>query len=246
MRQTTRTIAALALLVSLGAPRAVLAQAEAAAVPQHSGTVEFLSGGVGETELAQMKAQASGYNLKVLTATPSGAYLGSADLTIADAQGRRILSTRTLGPLFYARLPAGRYVVTARSGAQVQEKTVRVGAGASPELTFTLAAPEDQAPNRAGTATPEGRARVEDKGVSLYDLDPGAADRARTQVNRYEVYPDGTMRALGPNEVLPGGRSVDGDSGAATIHVAPVEPGTVQPASPGIEPAPAPGTPPPY
>ena len=73
--------------------------------------------------------------------------------------------------------------------------------------------------------------------MSLYDLDPGAADRARAQVNRQEVYPDGTSRPIAPKEV-PRGRSIDAISDAVTDHAAPVEPGAAAPANPGVEPAP--------
>ena len=226
--------AALALLLSLSASRSALAQPGPAPVPQQSGSVEFLSGGVTETELAQIRSQASNYNLKVRTAAPSGAHIGSAEITIADALGGNLLlSTRARGPLFYARLPEGRYVVTAKSGNQVQRKTVRVGSAAAPEVTLTLAATENRVANPAATASPGSRARVKHEGVSLYDLDPSAAARAKTQVNRYEASPDGTNGARSLNEV-PGGRSVDEISEAVTNQGAPVEPGVeTQAADPG-------------
>jgi len=233
MRSTTNMSAVLLTMVVMAVPGAALGQAQnAGAQMKHDGSVEFISGGIGDTERARMRAQAASYNFKVVTATPGGAYVGSADITIVDAQGEMVLSTRTRGPLFYARLPEGRYAVTVRSGDQAEQRTVRVGSGAAPEVIMTLGVPEQ---NRAGN--PAARARIVDEGVSLYDLDPGAAERAKTQVKRYEVYPDGSTRLLGPNE-QPGASRDDAEPAAGTIRDEPLEPGT--------EHAPTPPAAPPY
>jgi len=63
----------LAALLMLATPKLVAAQAEIAAIPQHAGPVEFISGGAGDAERAAMRAKAVHYNLKVVMTTPSGA-----------------------------------------------------------------------------------------------------------------------------------------------------------------------------
>lgn len=205
---------------------------------QRLGQIEFMSGGVGEDELAGMRALALDYNLKIVTATPSGAYLAGLDLAVTDAGGSLVLSTSTRGPLFYARLPEGRYVVKISAGSQVQERAVQVGSGTSPEIVMTIgAAPPERATARPAepasgrvrdNAAAAQRARIEDRGISLYDLDPNAAARAKAQVNRYEVYPDGTTRQLGPADGAPAPSENDAELPSS---VEPVQPGSVDPSS---------------
>jgi len=41
------------------------------------------------------------------------AYVADVTISVADAQGREVLRVKSDGPLFYAKLPAGRYQVSA-------------------------------------------------------------------------------------------------------------------------------------
>jgi hypothetical protein len=161
---------------------------------QRSGTIEYLSGGVGEIEREQFRAVGDRYNLKVTTTTDGGGYVSGVDLAIDDANGSRLLETRTNGPLFYAQVPEGRYTVRVRANGQSLERSVRVGTGAAPQLVFRIAAPAVAPSPYTG---PSGDSVVRDEGLSLYSLDPGAGARARKQLNYYEVLPDGTTRPLG-------------------------------------------------
>ena len=77
--------------------------------------VPHRSGGVSVEDFAELRSQASDYNLKlVLAARGSGAYLADVDVTVRSLPSREVvLEHRTDGPQLLAALPAGRYEVTA-------------------------------------------------------------------------------------------------------------------------------------
>lgn len=93
------------------------------------GGVSYMSGGVGEDERAAMRAVASDYNVALVFAdTASGAYLADVAVDIRNASGATMLKAVSEGPWLYARLPVGRYKVSARVGGTVLARTVAVGA----------------------------------------------------------------------------------------------------------------------
>jgi hypothetical protein len=93
-------------------------------------SAEFVSGGVGLEARQQMKSQEGEFNLHLeFATTPSGEYLADVEVTITDARGGNVLSTRAEGPWLFARLPAGSYTVAARAGDTVRRQQISVGAG---------------------------------------------------------------------------------------------------------------------
>lgn len=108
----------------------------AVAVPAHaaeqSGRIDYVSGGVSlparDALLAQARDQR--YNLHLeFVAAPAGEYLADVQVTITDARGSQILSTRTEGPWLFARVPPGSYKVTARYGDTSRTQALGVGEG---------------------------------------------------------------------------------------------------------------------
>lgn len=91
-----------------------------------SSNVTFVTGGVGETERSQMNEISEAFNLRVIIAKANGDYLSGVNLTIRDQKGTPMLSTVTQGPLLMARLPPGRYTVTANLGSEVRQEIVTV------------------------------------------------------------------------------------------------------------------------
>jgi hypothetical protein len=77
----------------------------------------YLSGGVGINERAQMKHLVKNYAVKLIFDVDSGsypgAYLSAVRVKIQKAGGRVLLDAVSNGPWFFAKLPAGRYLVTA-------------------------------------------------------------------------------------------------------------------------------------
>ena len=103
-----------------GATEAVLPVAKTAA------GVSYITGGVGDEELAEIKAQEHNFNAHVLLSSTSGEYMSEATIRFLDSSNAEILRVDDVGPFFYATLPAGTYKVEAasNSGAVQSKKLV--------------------------------------------------------------------------------------------------------------------------
>lgn len=75
--------------------------------------IMHVSGGVGEDEAAKLLALQNTFNLKLLFTLLEGNYLADVGVVITDAANNRIVDHTAQGPLFMAKMPAGRYTVTA-------------------------------------------------------------------------------------------------------------------------------------
>lgn len=100
--------------------------------------ITYVSGGIGEDEVAAMKKMAAQYSLRVIVAGQSGEYLSDVDVTIASAAGKQVFSARTDGPILLVRLPAGRYRVSAASGQASAAHAVVVPAHGTAQLDLHL------------------------------------------------------------------------------------------------------------
>lgn len=100
--------------------------------------ISYVSGGIGGAERAALRAAASSYNLHLLFAGQgSGEYLSSVKVTIANQSGVVVLDAVSDGPYFMARLPAGRYRVTADAGGgAAQTRVVAVPDRGSASASF--------------------------------------------------------------------------------------------------------------
>lgn len=113
-------------IVTLGSMLA--ARVATAAPPSAPGPVAAVSGGVTEEERERLNAMAQDFNLKIVMATRSGAYLADVAVVVRDEAGKPVLETRADGPWVLARLPAGRYSVEGSANGAAVRKTVAVGA----------------------------------------------------------------------------------------------------------------------
>jgi hypothetical protein len=89
------------------------------------GQVTYITGGVGQEEAAAMRLQAQRFPLSlefIKAAKPSAEFLSGVNVTIKDQQGKTVLSTVSDGPILLARIPPGRYTVTATAQDQVEAK----------------------------------------------------------------------------------------------------------------------------
>ena len=86
-----------------------------------------MSGGVSEEARDNLRAIAQDFNLKLILATKSGAYLSDVAVVVSDERGQRLLDAKSEGPWFYAKLPSGRYSIEASANGTVVRKTVKVG-----------------------------------------------------------------------------------------------------------------------
>lgn len=99
---------------------------------QTSDGINYITGGVGDEELAVLKAQEDNYNAHLLLTSMNGEYMGDVALNFLDKQGNEVLKVDSAGPLFYVNLPAGTYNVEATSSSGlIQKAKLTAGAKAS-------------------------------------------------------------------------------------------------------------------
>jgi hypothetical protein len=75
--------------------------------------ISFVSGGFGVEERAALRTMGEKDNLQLSFALQNKEYLGGAKILIKDERGNQVLETISDGPLFYAKLPEGKYIVMA-------------------------------------------------------------------------------------------------------------------------------------
>jgi hypothetical protein len=92
---------------------AFVASARADAIVHSEGGIAFVSGGVGTDSIDRLNSLASDFDLKLVFALESGAYLSKVTVVIADAQGKPLLDTVSEGPWLLASLPTGSYRIVA-------------------------------------------------------------------------------------------------------------------------------------
>jgi hypothetical protein len=81
--------------------------------------IAYVTGGVGQDEVAAFRGLASGYNMRATFTTGSGEYLSGVVVQVARPDGTVVFSATSDGPYLFARLPQGRYRLTASlDGAQ--------------------------------------------------------------------------------------------------------------------------------
>ncbi len=98
---------------------------------QKSGDVMYLTGGIGDEEMAQLKAEENNYNVRIMMSATGGAYIGDVMVRVIDDKGAVVATSESAGPYFYIQLPAGTYVVemTSRAGG-IKKATVKAPAKA--------------------------------------------------------------------------------------------------------------------
>ncbi|MFY9287421.1 MAG: hypothetical protein WAO98_02840 [Alphaproteobacteria bacterium] len=93
--------------------------------PMQIGGIWYVTGGIGDEERDELKAVKGDYNFHVMSASKNGAFEGDTHIAISDRQGNQLLNT-AIGPLFYAKLPAGSYAVEASNNGQVKRQNISV------------------------------------------------------------------------------------------------------------------------
>jgi hypothetical protein len=110
---------------------------------QTHGIVTYVSGGIGQKEAQAFEAAARQYPLDLefaSTHTPPAKFTADVHVIITDAQGTRVLDTQSKGPFLLAKLPAGRYTVTAEQHQQTLTRTVHVSTHKPTHVRFLWAA----------------------------------------------------------------------------------------------------------
>jgi hypothetical protein len=137
------------LLPILGlAAAAVASGALAMPAVQHSGGVQYVTGGIGEDEAHAMQAAAPQWPLALEFAVQSGPraqWLANVDVHVTDRHGRDVLSTTTDGPMLLARLAPGDYTIRADANGRTIERHVHVAPGRTAKSVFVWPAGTDVA-----------------------------------------------------------------------------------------------------
>ena len=92
--------------------------------------VSWLSGGVGDEAMAEMRRQSVAYNVHVMLTGARGSYLAGVPFSVSRRNGQIQVFGVTDGPLLYLSLPAGRYQVAVEiDGAWQTRRILVAGAG---------------------------------------------------------------------------------------------------------------------
>ncbi len=128
--------AAVAFMVASGG--AAWADDTVGVEPQQVGNISFITGGIGDEERDALKAVKDNYDLSITSssATDAGAYVADMQVVISDREGHELLNTHA-GPLFYAELPSGNYVIEGQSRGQSHKQNVTIAHGKTANVHFT-------------------------------------------------------------------------------------------------------------
>ncbi len=103
-----------------GTQNMVLAQVQ----PQtYNQSTQYITGGFGNSEQNEMKAQYNNYNVHLTFAAQEGAYLGDVHVVITNQENHTVFEDINSGPLLYIKLPDGTYNLKASYNNQTQSST---------------------------------------------------------------------------------------------------------------------------
>lgn len=98
---------------------------------KQEGEISYITGGIGERETVFLRDHKKDYKLRVISSGPKGAFTGEVKVTIRDESGLDLLNADA-GPLFYANLPNGNYVIEVRNDNSDQTLTKSVSMKGKP------------------------------------------------------------------------------------------------------------------
>jgi hypothetical protein len=98
--------------------------------------VMFVSGGISEEAVDRLRAMERDFNLKMVFALNTGAYVADVKVQVVDPSNRVVLDTSTEGPWLLAKLPPGSYQVNATYGRATERRTVAVAPAGLKTLDF--------------------------------------------------------------------------------------------------------------
>jgi hypothetical protein len=85
------------------------------------------SGGIGDEERAALEAQARDFSMRLVFSEQNGQYVVADTVSLRRA-GNEVLHLDQVGPLVYAKVPAGQYALTVSYKGVTQTRTVNIGA----------------------------------------------------------------------------------------------------------------------
>ena len=125
----SRIMHALLVAARFSIPLSLVANAMASPQPQQQEPVSFVSGGVGEDEERAIERLVPDYPLQLLFVTKGepNQYLADVKVQIKDKSGNVVLDTTADGPFLLAKMPLGKYSISADHEGAVKRQTIHVG-----------------------------------------------------------------------------------------------------------------------
>ncbi len=107
-------------------------------LPQVSqqGQITYTSGGIGLEERGALEATAKKYNLIISNADRKGEFTAETTIVVTRKGNQEMLTVNDVGPLLYAKLPTGAYVVKATNGDKKAERTVSISGQKQARIHF--------------------------------------------------------------------------------------------------------------
>ena len=103
--------------------------------------ISWMSGGVGDEALGEMRKMAPSFNVHIVFNDRAGAYLAGIPFTVASGNGRIIHSGVSDGPLLYLKLKPGSYRISAEIDGASQRHSLKLCANEpSVRMSFVSAA----------------------------------------------------------------------------------------------------------
>ena len=98
---------------------------------QRMGEVTYIMGGVGQTEADAIKHVAKYYPLELeflQKAKPKDEYVSGVQVRIKDAHDKMVLNVTADGPFLLAKMPAGKYTISAERGGKIEHRQIEISA----------------------------------------------------------------------------------------------------------------------
>ena len=92
----------------------------------------WMSGGIGDEALSEMRRAAAGYNVHMTFSDRTGAYLAGIRFKVSGRNGQAIYEGVTDGPLLYLKLSPGSYLIAAEIDQAWQTRRIQVAASGRP------------------------------------------------------------------------------------------------------------------
>jgi hypothetical protein len=108
----------------------------------------FVSGGVTQSEIADIRTKQPFFNLSLLTAAKgSGAYLAGVRVRIMDGKGQSVLETEMDGPYLLVDLQPGKYQLEATNEGETQKRTLTLSEGRSHRMVIYFKSEAEVSPD---------------------------------------------------------------------------------------------------
>jgi hypothetical protein len=111
--------------------------------------IRYVSGGVSDEELVQLRAQRNSYSLWVVTAAKkSGSYLAEVQVVVRDVRRGMVFHGLSDGPWLFVNLPPGQYEVQASINGESHKRTTTLRHRDHRQIFFYFDTGDEVSPDR--------------------------------------------------------------------------------------------------